>query len=49
MQKNKKFFLLNSNLLGIDRFVPIGKSLEIDMIWDGYDVVKSLSRVISLE
>ena len=44
-----KFFLLNNNLLGIDRFVPIGKSLEIDMIWDGYDVVKSLSRVISLE
>jgi len=44
-----KFFLLNNNLLGIDRFVPIGKSLEIDIIWDGYDVVKSLSRVISLE
>ena len=44
-----KFFLLNNNLLGIDRFVPIGKALEIDMIWDGYDVIKSLSRVISLE
>ena len=44
-----KFFLLNNNLLGIDRFVPIGKALEIDVIWDGYDVVKSLSRVISLE
>ena len=49
MHNQIKFFLLNNNLLGIDRFVPIGKSLEIDMIWDGHDVVKSLSRVISLE
>ena len=42
-------FLLNNNLLGIDRIVPIGKALEIDIIWDGYEVVKSLSRIISLE
>ena len=42
-------FLLNNNLLGIDRIVPIGKALEIDIIWDGHEVVKSLSRIISLE
>ena len=42
-------FLMNNNLLGIDRVVPIGKALEIDIIWDGYEVVKSLSRVISLQ
>ena len=44
-----KYFLLNNNLLGIDRVVPVGKALEIDIIWDGYEIVKSLSRVISLE
>ena len=44
-----KYFLLNNNLLGIDRVVPVGKALEIDIIWDGYEVIKSLSRVISLE
>ena len=44
-----ELFMLNSNLLGIDRFVPIGKALGIDIVWDGYEVVKSLSRVVSLE
>lgn len=44
-----KTFLLNNNLLGVDRVVPIGKALEIDIIWDGYDVINSLSRTISLE
>jgi|TARA_B100000315_G_C14576043_1_gene587944 hypothetical protein len=44
-----KYFLLNNNLLGIDRVVPIGKASEIDIIWDGHDIVKSLSRVISVE
>jgi hypothetical protein len=44
-----KYFLLNNNLLGIDRVVPIGKALEIDIVWDGYETIKSLSRIISLE
>ena len=42
-------FLVKNNLFGIDRIVPIGKALEIDLVWDGYDVIKSLSRVISIE
>ncbi len=44
-----KYFLINNNLLGIDRVVPIGKALEIDIVWDGYETIKSLSRIISLE
>ena len=44
-----KLFLLNNNLLGIDRMVPIGNALDIDIIWDGFEVTKNLSRVISLE
>ena len=48
-QKELKTFLLNNNFLGIDRIVPIGKALGIDIIWDGYEVVKSLSRVVTLE
>ena len=44
-----KYFLLNNNLLGIDRVVPIGKAPEIDIVWDGYETTKSLSRIISLE
>ena len=48
-KKELKFFMTNNNLLGIDRIVPIGKALNIEIIWDGYDVIRSLSRIISLE
>ena len=39
--------ILKSNLLGIDRIVPFGKSLEFEINWDGYDVIRSLSRIIN--
>ena len=41
-----KNFLSRNNILGVDRLVPIGSSLEINLKWDGYDVIKSLSRVV---
>jgi hypothetical protein len=41
-------FVMNNRLMGIDRIVPIGKALDIGVIWDGYDIVKSLSRVIDV-
>jgi hypothetical protein len=31
-------------LLGIDRVVPFGKTTDFDLIWDGYDLIFSLSR-----
>ena len=31
---------------GIDRIVPIGEALSIDIFWDGYDVIGNLSRCI---
>ena len=48
-KKQIKSFLLENNLLGIDRVVPIGKALDINFIWDGYNVIESLSRIITLE
>ena len=41
-------FVVNNRLLGIDRIVPIGRALDIDLIWDGYDIVKTLSRIIDV-
>ena len=41
-------FMLNSNLTGIDRIVPIGNALGIDFAWDGYDIIKTLSRIVSV-
>ena len=38
--------LQKEELLGIDRIVPIGKSMDIGLIWDGYNLINSLSRII---
>jgi hypothetical protein len=39
-------FVISNRLSGIDRIVPIGSALDISVIWDGYDIVRTLSRVI---
>lgn len=31
---------------GIDRVVPIGESMNFTLVWDGYDLIRTLSRVI---
>ena len=33
---------------GIDRIVPIGRTLEFSLDWDGYDLVRMLSRLIKI-
>ena len=48
---SKKIFsenIIKQNLKGIDRIVPVGKALDIDIIWDGYDLVHYLTRVINI-
>lgn len=42
-------FIYKNKLLGIDRIVPIGQALNIDSIWDGYDIIKTLSRIIEIK
>ncbi len=41
-----KNLLIIKGLKGIDRIVPIGRSNDIGHIWDGYDIIGSLSRKI---
>jgi hypothetical protein len=31
---------------GIDRIVPIGQALNFDTFWDGYDLIRSLTRTV---
>lgn len=40
-------FLTECSPKGIDRIVPIGKSMDFLLTWDGYDLIRSLSRKIS--
>lgn len=42
-------FVVKNRLSGIDRIVPVGMALDIGVIWDGYDIVKSLSRIIDIK
>ena len=34
---------------GVDRIMPVGKTMELQFIWDGYDMIETMSRVIKLE
>jgi hypothetical protein len=45
-RENLKIFFKKNNLNGIDRVVPIGQALNINLIWDGYDLNRMLSREI---
>ncbi len=40
--------LINNNIQGIDRIVPIGKAMDIGPIWDGHNLIKELSREITV-
>ena len=36
-----------NNFKGIDRIVPFGRAFDMSHIWDGFDIISSLSRKIS--
>ena len=50
MNKNKIIEILYKyNLSQISRVVPIGKSLDLNLIWDGYDLIESMTNTIKIE
>jgi hypothetical protein len=38
-------FVVQNRLSGIDRIVPVGTAMDIGIIWDGFDLIRTLSRV----
>lgn len=40
--------LVKSGIKGVDRIVPIGKTMDFSLIWDGYDLMSSLTRTIMI-
>lgn len=40
--------VLTSGVKGVDRIVPVGKTMDFDFIWDGYNLVERLTRSISI-
>ncbi|WVN42735.1 acyl-CoA reductase [beta proteobacterium MWH-UniP1] len=41
-------WITRNRLRGIDRVVPVGRALDMSILWDGYDLIGSLSRVVDL-
>jgi hypothetical protein len=42
-------FIIARRLRGVDRVVPVGRALDMNIVWDGYDIVASLSRVVDIQ
>ncbi len=36
--------LIKKGIKGVNRIVPFGKTMDFDMIWDGYDLVSQMTR-----
>ena len=48
---NKEDFnnlIKKKDLKGIDRIVPVGQALDINLNWDGYDIINLLTKVIDI-
>lgn len=41
-------FLENSRPRGIDRIVPMGKSMDFTLVWDGFDLIREMSRRVGI-
>lgn len=41
--------LVELGVKGIDRIVPMGKTMDFDLIWDGYNLASLLTRVVVVE
>ncbi len=40
--------LLRSGIHGLDRIVPVGHTMDFDLMWDGYDLMDRLTRTIAV-
>lgn len=38
--------LIKTGIKGVDRIVPIGKTMDFDLIWDGYNLYERMTREI---
>jgi len=38
--------VIGNRLRGVDRIVPVGSAMDIGVVWDGYDIVGMLSRIV---
>lgn len=46
IEKEIREMLLKAGVNGVDRIVPTGKTMDFTLNWDGYDLIRSMSRII---
>ena len=42
-------FIRSAAPQGVDRAVPMGKSMDFTLVWDGYDLIRDLSRIVKVD
>ncbi len=47
-EENFRSFLEDARPIGIDRIVPMGKSMDFALVWDGYDLIRQMSRKVTI-
>ena len=43
-----KSFVLRNHLKGLDRIVPIGETTAFSLTWDGYNLINTFTREVSV-
>jgi len=41
-------FIMDAAPFGIDRIVPVGRTMDFSLVWDGRDLIRELSRVVAI-
>lgn len=39
----------DNDIRGIDRIIPLGRSMEMNYFWDGYNLLRTLTRIIDIK
>ena len=47
-EEDFRTFLEEVRPIGIDRIVPMGKSMDFALVWDGYDLIRQMSRKVTI-
>lgn len=45
--ENIRALVAKSGVRGVDRIVPMGHAQELSLVWDGFDIISHLSRIVS--
>ena len=48
MKKEIQTCLIKAGVPGVDRIVPLGRTMDFSLTWDGYDLIRTLSRIINM-